>query len=345
MAYLRLNVSNLCNFSCKYCHVFKLTKNETPMKIMDYETIKYSIETFCNILKKYGENNLTLSIYGGEPLINKQNLFKAVKKYGNHWEDVHINWMVNTNGSLFDEEVADFFKKYGVDVHLSVDGFEETHNQNRTDKFGKKTFDKVEKALSLIKQKNVKAQINSFIFPENINNLSELVDLAKKFNIYRMYLDFFYDTKNRTILPSLFSNKYFETYKYGLENDVRIYGPWTQILIKHTKKEIKKQEKKYKTPAINITVDKKFFFNFAPIMEPLDIRCLNYDNFIDNYRGLYEQFRILVENNCKYCFLKKSCNGTMMTQFQYHTKMDKGWKRTCASTREVIKLIKNQPKT
>lgn len=338
MAYIRLNISNLCNFSCKYCHVFNITKNKLPPKVMDYETIEFAIENFIKILKKYDENFLLISIYGGETLINKKNLFKAIEKYDNKYSDVTISWRVNTNGSLLTEEVADFFKVHNIDVHLSVDGFEETHNKNRVDKFGKGTFDRVEKALDLIKQKGLKAQINSFVFPENIDKLPELIDLAKSFNINRIYLDLFYDTQNRDISPFIIAKKYFKAYKYGRENGISISGPWMKIFKRH----FKKGSSSNKAPVINVTVDGKFLFNIRPTMTPLDLKHLNYDDLKDAYTMASSQLDKITEGNCRFCFLRKCCKGSMINQFQYHTKLNEGWEKACISTREIVKLIKKQ---
>lgn len=340
MAYLRLNISNLCNFSCKYCHVFKLVENKAPMKVMDYETMCYAIEHFIEIIRKHNENSLTLSIYGGEPLINKHNLFRVIEKYQNTYNGIGIEWFVNTNGSLLTEEVADFFKEHNVDVHLSADGFKEIHNMNRVDKFGKGTFDRVEKALSLIKQNNLKAQINSFVFPENINNLIDIVNLAKKYGIRRIYLDLFYDSQNREIRSGTMSAKYFEAYAYGLKNGVHISGPWTPIFKRYTRKNEAFDKKR--VPTIDVTVEGRYFFKCSPRMEPLTLDKLNDNDFISNWKQNMEQFRALVDNNCKYCFLKKSCDGRIISQFQYHTRLSKGWKHACISTQEIIKAIKKE---
>jgi len=339
MAYLRLNISNVCNFSCKYCHVFKLNQNELPPKVMDYGIMEYSIENYIAILKRYNENSLTMSIYGGETLVNKKNLFKAIEKYNNNYRGVDINWMVNTNGSLLTEEVADFFKKYNIDVHLSVDGPEGIHNKNRVDKFGKGTFDRVEKALTLIKQKGIRAQINSFIFPENANNLVELVDLAKKFGIHRIYMDLFYDTQKRELSSKDISQKYFEVYEYGLKNDVFISGPWSRSFRRR-----RKNTYYTATPTINVSLDGAFFFNRCPTMKPLDLKYLNYNDFTKAYKKIESEFEELVMNNCWYCFLRKICKGSMISQFQYHTKLNAGWKNVCMSTREIIKMIKSHKK-
>lgn len=338
MAYMRLLVSNLCNFSCKYCHVFKLTKNESPLKVMDFETMDFSIKSFIEILKRYGDTSLILSLYGGEPLINKKNLSKAIEKYGREYDGVKIDYILNTNGSLLTEEIADFFKKYDLDLHISVDGKKEIHDQNRVDKFNKGTFDRVESALQLIKERKVKAQINSFVFPENINNLCDIVDIAKKFGIPRIYLDLFYDTQGRWLSSDIVSKKYFEAYKYGLQNDVHIGGPWSLIFIRHSKI----SHPVMNAPKIKVNVEGKFFFGIDPCMEHLSPpENLNYEDFTKIFKIVQNKFYILISENCKYCFLRKSCNGSMINQFMYHTRLNKGWKRSCESAKEIIKLIKN----
>lgn len=341
MAYLRLNVSNICNFSCKYCHVFSLTKNNYPQKTMSYEVMAFALENFVDILNYYNENFLILSIYGGEPLINKNNLFRLIEKYGNTYKGVKINWMVNTNGSLLDEETADFFKKYNIDIHLSVDGFAETHNKNRVDKFGKGTFEKVENALNLIKQKANRAQLNSFVFPESFNNLLEIVELAKKFKISRISLDLFYNQNDGIPYPKTFPTKYFEVYKYSIENGIYLFGPWSTAFedytnISHTN---------HNTISAEIRSDNKIsFIGLDPNMEGLDLELLNYKDFTKNYNKHLQYFNELVNKNCQYCFLRKSCNGKIINHFQYHTRLNNGWKSYCEASKELIKIIKNNLK-
>lgn len=339
MAYLRLLVSNLCNFACKYCHVFRITKNTYPVKVMDFDTMAFSIENFIQILKKNNESSLTISNYGGETLTNKKNLFKAIEKYKNRYDGVDIEWWISTNGSLLTEEVADFLKKYDAEIHISADGFEETHNKNRVDQFGKGTFDRVEKALYLIRQKKLRAHINSFIFPENINNLFELVDLAKKFNIPRIYLDLLFDTQGRETPPLLLSRKYFEVYNYGLKNNIRVVGSWSRLFNRDF---FRLKTLRGRTPSTVVTVEGKIFFNHCPTMEPLDLKYLSdYDAFTSNYKKISIQFRELVNTNCKYCFLKDTCSGLMINQFRYHTKLNKGWEKACETVRRIIKLTQD----
>ena len=339
MVWLRLNVSNLCNFSCKHCHVFKITDNILPKKLMSYETMDYTISTFIDLMNQNNQKNLTLSIYGGETLLNKKNLFKAIEKYGNNYSGIRIYWIVNTNGSLLTEEIAEFFKKHNIDVHISCDGYEKIHNLNRVDKFGKGTFEKVEKALKLIKKHNLKAQINSFIMPESFNNLKDIVDIAKNYNIDRIYLDLFYS--NSMLDSKEIVEMYFEVYSYGLANNVRVHGPWSSVLTRYLN-----NEKAYSSiPSINVNVDDSFFFNRYPMTRHLKLNIKNFRDIINSkrYTLFLDSVNSYFNKECKGCYLFNSCFGSAITQYQYHVIKKQGFEESCEFTRNVIKVLsKNQ---
>ena len=375
MVWLRLNISNLCNFSCKHCHVFKITDNILPKKLMSYETMDYAISTFIDLMNQNNQKNLTLSIYGGETLLNKKNLFKAIEKYGNNYSGVNIYWIVNTNGSLLNEEIAEFFKKHNIDVHISCDGYEKIHNLNRVDKFGSGTFEKVEKALKLIKKHNLKAQINSFIMPENFNKLKDIVDIAKKYSINRIYLDLFYS--NVMLDSKEIVERYFEVYSYGLANNVRVHGPWSSVLNRYLEDETKtgafrhqmkarqeipkirtvktemssyfrylNNEKSHSSiPSINVNVDDSFFFNRYPMTRHLKLNIKNFKDIINSkrYKLFLDSVNSYFNKECKDCYLFNSCFGSAITQYQYHVIKKQGFEESCEFTRDVIEVLsKNQ---
>jgi sulfatase maturation enzyme AslB (radical SAM superfamily) len=305
---------------------------------MSYETMDYAITTYLDLMKQYNQNNLTISIYGGETLINKKNLFKIIEKFGNN-SGVNIYWIVNTNGSLLTEEVAEFFKKYNIDVHISCDGYENIHNKNRIDKFGNGTFKKVEKALELIKKINLKAQINSYVMPENINNLKDIVDIAKKYNINRIYLDLFYSS---TMLDSkLVVKNYFDAYSYGLINNVKVHGPWTRVLNRY----LNNIRLYYPyLPSINVNVDDTFFFNMYPMTRKFKLNIKNFRDILNSkeYPKFLDSVNAYFSKKCRGCYLFASCFGCAITQYQYHVIKKEGFEESCNFTREIIYMIKEK---
>jgi sulfatase maturation enzyme AslB (radical SAM superfamily) len=335
MVWLRLNVSNTCNFACRHCHVFKISENKLPSTIMSYHTMDLAMSTYLDLMKNSSEKELVLSIYGGETLINNKNLIPLIEKYGNNSDEIKISWLINTNGSLMTEEIADFFRAHDVDVHLSCDGSENTHNSNRVDKFGNPTFAKVENALSLIKEKNLKAQINSFVMPENCNSLREIVDIASEHNIHRIYLDFFY-SKDMIKAQDILS-KYLDVYSYGIEKGVSIAGPWTNVMNRIGRKTFGFP------PNIDVNVDGTFFFNSYPMTRTLKMRLENLNLIISSldYRKFQDSVIGYFNRKCSGCCLKDSCCGSAITQYQYHTVRETSYEQSCDLTREIIRSIRS----
>ncbi len=340
MVWLRLNISNICNFSCKYCHVFNIRNNKIPMRIMSFKTMDYSIQQFIKIMKSFNQKDLTVSIYGGETLVNKKNLFQLIKKYKNQYESISINWIVNTNGSLLNNQDAQFLKKYNIDVHLSCDGYERIHNKNRIDKFGKGTFQKVKKALQLIKEWKLKSQINSFVMPENLYHLKDLINIANEYKINRIYLDILYNNKMMNHKEVL--KKYIEAYFYGTKKGVRINGPWSRILNRYYKRYTIKD---IYLPSINVNTDKTFFFNNYPLSKNFKLKLKNIKSIFSSkeFPIFLNSIKNYFKKKCTGCSIYDYCQGSGIQQYQYHVMKENGYLESCKFTRGIIKeILKNQ---
>jgi uncharacterized protein len=190
-AWLRLHVSNLCNYACPNCHVFSLVDNELPAKQMKIETMAEAIETYTQILYERNVRWLRISIYGGETFLNKKAVFATVERFGLSHNGVDIEWVMNTNGSLITDEDIEIVKRLKIDLHISCDGGESIHNQTRPSKNKKPAFDYLMNALGLVKKHKLSVQINSYVMPQNIDTLREIIDIARAHGVHRIYLDHF----------------------------------------------------------------------------------------------------------------------------------------------------------
>lgn len=119
-----LNLTDQCNFNCKYCFV-KQKPNSMSFKVAD-DTIKW-------LLQNNTEKELTVIFFGGEPTLEWDNIIvPLVNKYPK------IKYSITTNGYLLNKEKIDFLAKNNFSVLLSMDGAETTQNYNRKENSFKK---------------------------------------------------------------------------------------------------------------------------------------------------------------------------------------------------------------
>ena len=87
-------VTRKCNFKCEFCDVIR-HDNDPKLELNDDE-----IEKFINQMADWGIYKLGIS--GGEPLIRKEKVIKAISIAHKHgiWTGL------GTNGSLLNEETA-----------------------------------------------------------------------------------------------------------------------------------------------------------------------------------------------------------------------------------------------
>lgn len=152
---LILQVSCDCNFKCRYCSyaVENNINRSHNNQYMSFETAKKSI----NYLYEHSKDSdvVTISFYGGEPLLN----FELIKQVVNYTEKLfefkHIIYSMTTNLSLLNDEIAEFTILHNFRLTISMDGPEEIQNNHR--KFwstGADTYDIVMKNINLIRNKN-----------------------------------------------------------------------------------------------------------------------------------------------------------------------------------------------
>lgn len=137
-----LHVVHGCNMDCEYCFAGK-GDYSGKSGIMSLEVGKKALDY---LVENSGtRKHLEVDFFGGEPLLN-WNVCKELVKYGRELEK-HINKIFNftltTNGILIDEDVIEFTNKEMVNVVLSCDGRQATHDRMRKTKTGDGTYNKI----------------------------------------------------------------------------------------------------------------------------------------------------------------------------------------------------------
>lgn len=344
--WFRLHITNLCNFDCPGCHVFKLSENNIQRTNMSLETAKKSIEFFVNLIKRHlppEEHTTYLSIYGGEPLLNRPVLYEIIRYFGKNYRGVNLNWIINTNGSLLKEEDLKIFFEVQADLHISLDGEEESHNKKRIDKQKEKTFLRVINSIDLCKNTSYPfLQIDSVLNPDNVKASREVIKIAKNKGISRIHLDMFYSPhyKNNFSFKK-YAKDYADCYIFGKNNQINIFAsPFFQVysnFINNNQIEFSCS----KFPAIEIFSNDNFIFGELPLLRPFGELNQIEDKLIWDLRGkLLLENKEEVEKKCQNCFLKNYCQGEMRRIYRYHTIKKVEEEKICQIARETARLLK-----
>ena len=161
-----------CNFRCPYCYEEKKTKKFMTPGVED------SIINFIN--KHVKADQISLTWYGGEPLLAFQSIEHLYYKISKI-KDKHItHHSIVTNGYLMDKEKCSFFKEHQLSmIQFTLDGCRETHNRIRLHKDSTiKTYDRIVENIELCASQLPETNINVRVHIDE----NRLEEYAKVYN-------------------------------------------------------------------------------------------------------------------------------------------------------------------
>lgn len=183
-------VSGLCNMRCKYCFYADVVShrengNSGIMSIGMLETVvKRGIEAAEAEIKYRGTCICTFAFQGGEPTLAGLDFYRKLiefqKKYNKN--RIHIENAIQTNGLILseNEQMVKFFAKNRFLVGLSLDGTIDIHDRNRIDANGNGTFERVIKAVELLKKHRCEFNILCVVNKYNALHGKEIYEEFKK---------------------------------------------------------------------------------------------------------------------------------------------------------------------
>lgn len=148
-----LQVTQICNLNCSYCPFARgnYYSRKHSQKQMSFEIAKKAIDFMVD--NAINSNTLAVGFYGGEPLINFELVKSVVEYISLHYPHKKFSYFMTTNATLLDEKKIDFLSKHEFSITISLDGPREIHDRNRQSFSKESSFDKIMKALKLIKEK------------------------------------------------------------------------------------------------------------------------------------------------------------------------------------------------
>jgi len=337
IAQLTLQVTRNCNFKCSYCLYTagdSANHRSHSSQKMTLEMAIACVDFFWTRSKSQGK--IAIGFYGGEPLL-EFDLIKNVVYYAEKmFEGRDLNFVMTTNGSLFNDENIEFLSKHNFNIMVSIDGTPEVHNQSRKFAYnGEGTFHIIEKNLKKIK--NVSPEFfKNFSFSVVMDPRNKYDELQKMFSIEDIF-----EGKN---MRSTIMDDYYMTEKvtfsdeYMIERSIHEFKSYLSILGKYTNnkssgftknniiteyKKNKSTMKKQKTLIDEMSHSgpcvpgqQKLFVtvngDFIPcekVNEMSDVMCIGniYDGFdYEKIRKLLDIVK-LTEKNCINCWAIQHC--------------------------------------
>jgi uncharacterized protein len=157
-----LKVAERCNINCTYCYYFNGGDEEALSKpaIIAKDTIDQVASYLAQGVKDLEIPTLYVSFHGGEPLMMKPELFDYActairEKIGT---TAKVGFIVQTNGTIWNERFAEVFRKHQISVGVSLDGGKKENDRYRLDHRGKSTYDRIAVKIDAMKRSGFGAE-------------------------------------------------------------------------------------------------------------------------------------------------------------------------------------------
>lgn len=147
-----------CNLKCRYCFAGEGeygSREDKPKKM----SCDMYIKTIENIVKLYPEGIKSISLFGGEPLLNLPEIIDFIPRSKMFFEEKGLDQPyigLSTNGTIMNSDIAKFIAKNNIAVVISLDGpklINDSARKNKNDSYS--VYDKVYECLEILKAHNI----------------------------------------------------------------------------------------------------------------------------------------------------------------------------------------------
>lgn len=146
-------VASRCNLDCDYCYVYHHADQRWT-----HQPKRMAVGTAAQLGRRIREHcepqqlpSATVVLHGGEPLLagisHLRQLCDAIR---DNARPIDVDFGMQTNGVLFDDEARQFCLDYKVTVGLSLDGPATANDRHRLDHSGRSTFSSAEQSLAFL---------------------------------------------------------------------------------------------------------------------------------------------------------------------------------------------------
>ena len=175
-----LHITDRCNLRCDYCY---LPHDNVSMSL---KTLNLVIDSIILAISKYGYDSVKIKIAGGEATLNWLFFVDVVSTLQKAFEGKKLSnkIVLLTNGTLMSPVKAQFLKRKGVGVMISLDGLGNDNDKQRHYSSGRGSFDEVDEAISHLTKAGVEINVSITLTPMNSAGLPKLIQYLLDRKIY-----------------------------------------------------------------------------------------------------------------------------------------------------------------
>lgn len=170
----------ICNLDCSYCYY--LEKEDLYPGTPSFHMSDEVLEAFVRQYVWQPRPVVDFAWQGGEPTLVGLDFFRKVVAL----QDEHrppgrrIRNVIQTNGTLLDDDWCAFLREHGFLVGLSIDGPRRLHDRYRVDKGGKGSFDRVVRGLECLKRHGVEHNLLCSVSRANMDHPLEVYSFFRE---------------------------------------------------------------------------------------------------------------------------------------------------------------------
>lgn len=178
---LRLNVSLACNMKCTYCYVDEKDLHHKDA-LMTWDMAKKAIDNFFSLLRQHNHKFCIIRFFGGEPLLNWPVIKRSLDHIHIKKQDISVHFILNTNGTIYLQKIANILSKHRVGIAISLDGTQKEHNLFRQFKTGKPSYKTIARHIEKFLNTGCILGIETTIGDHNIFGIENLIDQIALWN-------------------------------------------------------------------------------------------------------------------------------------------------------------------
>ena len=175
-------IGPMCNLDCRYCFYLEKTALFSPPR-----NFRMSDDVLERFVRSYiashpeGTAEINFAWQGGEPTLMGIPFFERALAFQAQYArpGTRITNALQTNGTLLDDEWAEFLKRHDFLVGISIDGPEPVHDRHRIDKAGRGSFSRVMAGLEVLKRKSVEFNTLTVLHRDNADDPKATYDFLE----------------------------------------------------------------------------------------------------------------------------------------------------------------------